>query len=1667
QLLLACTGPLLFDSPIDDKTGPDTRYYSLAGSDLTMQYFAFGWRIRNNDIFGRPLIKTVLAGLSRDVSDTSNTFLLLDDMRITLSMDDGPSQLSFSAKHDAVNQAFHNNTLQPGTGDGGKLADDTPPTEAWMELSGLKRFPGCVVLGLESGGLGDGGIKSLADMFSIVGLAPSPWLRTLLSETSVTLAVPDKHPARNAMWFLPGNEFMSCLRLEGIVDVKGSFGGFIGKYLSLWSVPSMQVIAKRTVTPIFNPTEKYFDTVGELTLGVELDIGAPKALGVYTSIKEELVTFMLVSYSPAVGWAALKDWLKKNCEDIMTSFAKLETDLASLSASRKQAGSAPDAASQQQPASDSNLSGIFWRKMSVTISDNGISAASIDLEASLPYLVPKGKHAVFDLSFSWEPGMYQFDCRFVGRAPQQAEEVKVPIQYHLDYERWAYLEPLVKSEDVMSLKYLSPGSELSIPYGIPSEIAAVGLTISNQGLKFNTQLQSSLPPPETAATDATKLPVLRIDRVFLTLDVDVDYSTPPTKVSIAFDGSVALHTRHRGDPTFYVLASIRYRSGDAKAWSFSATAANVPLAALYSLFAGGAEQSAAVNMLRAIQLKELSLGYEFNGAAASEVNFDAALSVAGLAATIEFRRFSATGWTLSAKLAPKQPDSGDGKMKLTLGGAVRDLLGQSVVDLLPELIRGTELPFSGDSQDKFVVICTRQNDPSRLVFGAELSFGAVRVHFAQVADVTERKPAKDDKGNKVKMPPPSVKRMIRVSLALPTIGKELPLIGKLDLPCDGIEFLWASSDTVADDLQTLNAKVDFLSQQPITMLDGDSILAKGLHFRLLDHGSVLIDHLFSNSDKTEKPKQPTPPGGGGSGKPAEGGKAADPGEESAGGDGEPATMAPMKRQKGGLKISGIGLSFDDGVLAIHLDARASLGPIEAGVKGLVVQFNLSNMKGLHDLYNCDIDAHIDGFDISFDRPPVMLAGALYHMKMIQTDVYSGGIAVAVPSLSIAALGQYVQVAARPPEPAYASFFVYAMLEGTLFSVGWADINGLIAGFGYNSKLRLPEGDQISSFPFLSGFSEPGGFSLEQALTSLTGEKGWITPSAGSLWLAAGLLMRACQTLDIRAVATLALGPDQGEVALLARATACLPRGSKPEGALMLIDLSIMGKLDFLHGEFSVQGSINPTSFILNKDCRPSGGFAIKSWFGKNKPHAGDWVVSFGGYHPAFRRPDHYPNPARLGISWSISSHLSVTGEAYAAVTPGAIMAGGMLHACFQLGGLSAWFDAHADFLVNLKPLYYEAEIAVSAGVSYEIRIWFIRAKISIELGASLILSGPPLGGTVHLDVAVLHFNIDFGDSQRGEPAALGFVEFLNLVLTEAASRDDVSPQDLYKKAHVLSVTSGRVSGNDNGKPKTKDEDRWLVRSNDFHFQVRSPVPIGSASVINDPSKTGGAMTGNTVRSRPMHMKPNDNRSITSTFSVTVRGASDAAEKPPLPFRIAEPVWDRVPSNHWGEYADSKDDYLDPGRSAATVSHLVGLSVLPPLPQAAAQSLSAAATAVAGETHTSAGFTPGPAPQDTVRYLGDEGRQEVRDSLRWERVQAAMAPEDASITRIDILAEFLGLVMPVTEKEKLADEQGGAWKPMGEKEKIRSEYRKIGALPPRVVLAEPRRFYRSPPMVFCS
>ena len=350
-------------------------------------------------------------------------------------------------------------------------------------------------------------------------------------------------------------------------------------------------------------------------------------------------------------------------------------------------------------------------------------------------------------------------------------------------------------------------------------------------------------------------------------------------------------------------------------------------------------------------------------------------------------------------------------------------------------------------------------------------------------------------------------------------------------------------------------------------------------------------------------------------------------------------------------------------------------------------------------------------------------------------------------------------------------------------------------------------------------------------------------------VAAGLTIKALQLLDVQAVLTVELGDDL-KIGLIGEAVAALPKGDNvdPDHLFLVIDLEITASLDIGKGTLKIEAQISPASFILSHACHPVGGFALFAWFGTSE-HAGDWVFSVGGFHPAYQRPSHYPNPPRLGISWTYDSHLTITGGAYFAITPQMCMGGAQLSAIFELRSISANFDAHADMLMNYQPFHYDVDIGVTMNVRYELKVFFITSKFSVHVGATVKINGPPMAGTAHIDLSVINFTIAFG-SPPTEPKALTLTEFWNLVKQSSAS--DASQPD---GDHVMAASAGLIPSKDEGP-----DFLGVFRAGSLNFQIHSRAPLSAASYTGK-----DAIQGEEIYAKPMRK----NTPLKSVLKVTI------------------------------------------------------------------------------------------------------------------------------------------------------------------------------------------------------
>ena len=362
--------------------------------------------------------------------------------------------------------------------------------------------------------------------------------------------------------------------------------------------------------------------------------------------------------------------------------------------------------------------------------------------------------------------------------------------------------------------------------------------------------------------------------------------------------------------------------------------------------------------------------------------------------------------------------------------------------------------------------------------------------------------------------------------------------------------------------------------------------------------------------------------------------------------------------------------------------------------------------------------------------------------------YRGALQVQVGGRGFAALGAYSQ----PSDSvgAFTSLFLFVVVNAPLGGPPFLFVTGLAGGAGYNRRLLVPsEPSRVPAFPLIQAMRGEFGNDPMKALESL-GDA--MPPSRGSLWIAAGIKFSTFELLKTTALLYVAL--DRGvEVGLLGLMTAALPT---PDKTIASLELALAARYSTVDQILSIRAQLTDNSWLLSKDCQLTGGFAFVTWFRESRT-----VLTVGGYHPNFPVPADFPRVPRVGFHWAVGGGIVIKGESYFAITTSAAMAGGRLEVSYDRNPIRVWFRASLDVLVRFKPFSFTLDAQVSIGAQFRLRICFfacVTISVSVELGATLHLEGPPLRGFVKVDLAIASVKIPFGE-QKALPTFMNWTSF--------------------------------------------------------------------------------------------------------------------------------------------------------------------------------------------------------------------------------------------------------------------------------------------------------------------
>lgn len=579
---------------------------------------------------------------------------------------------------------------------------------------------------------------------------------------------------------------------------------------------------------------------------------------------------------------------------------------------------------------------------------------------------------------------------------------------------------------------------------------------------------------------------------------------------------------------------------------------------------------------------------------------------------------------------------------------------------------------------------------------------------------------------------------------------------------------------------------------------------------------------------------------------------------------------PIQKTFGPVSIQQIGVRWIGGPDlkgALLLDGGVSLAGLSVGVDDLSLTIPFGDIGDLRKW-----ELGLRGLAVSYDGGGIRIGGGLLEADIPGPDVrYDGFLLVEVGGKSFVALGSYGVVDGDP------SLFVFVVIGIPIGGPPYFFITGLAGGFGYNRGLVVPPIEGLPQFPLVAAMSDSSAATAEpMAFLQRMGDA--VPMERGSYWFAAGLKFSSFSLVNSQALLYVLLNRGL-EIGLLGMSRFELP----PAVPLVSVELALKARFSTIEGVISVEARLTDNSWVLSRDCRLTGGFAFYVWFAGE--HAGDFVITIGGYHPRYTPPAHYPVVPRLGFNWRVSSSIYIKGEAYFALTPREVMAGGLLEAVYDSGDVRAWFRAWANMYIQWRPFWFEVEIGISIGVSVD--TWLGRVKI--ETGASLIVWGPEIGGEVTVDVWVISITIPFGADRSPPPLQMSWDEFRTALLP---------PED--DKLFAGGVERGLVSGSPATGP-------WALLP---EFVLRTETFLGAGRV----AWGSGAVTAGDRGAFEIDIRPMQRAKVTSEHVVRVlnRQGTDVTHR----FHVREALSGNVPRALWDTDTSQPDRSVIPAYNGA-------------------------------------------------------------------------------------------------------------------------------------------------------
>jgi len=175
---------------------------------------------------------------------------------------------------------------------------------------------------------------------------------------------------------------------------------------------------------------------------------------------------------------------------------------------------------------------------------------------------------------------------------------------------------------------------------------------------------------------------------------------------------------------------------------------------------------------------------------------------------------------------------------------------------------------------------------------------------------------------------------------------------------------------------------------------------------------------------------------------------------------------------------------------------------------------------------------------------------------------------------------------------------------------------------------------------------------------------------------------------------------------------------------------ILGDFNFGSSYVLIEGVLRDSQLV---GIPLSGGFAFMlDW--SDTPQ---FLMSLGGYHPRYNRPERFPTVQRLSAVIKRGDIFRLSCEYYQAITSNSYQVGLQADALLKKSGAKAVAHLGFNALFQFDPFYFESDLRLSAELSYKGRTF-----AGVDL--NFILSGPrPWKAQGYAKVKVLWFSHKF------------------------------------------------------------------------------------------------------------------------------------------------------------------------------------------------------------------------------------------------------------------------------------------------------------------------------------